>query len=270
MDYQKCKKCGNEYPATIEYFHKRSRNKNGLDYSCKKCACAYVRTKSIELQHGKYKACAKCGKELPATINFFHKKKTGKYGLKSECKDCFEIYRKQYAAINKDSIKEYHKKYNIENKEEKSLKSRVFYEKNKTKIRARQNEYYFNNREKIREKDRLWTKNNPERKSASLHKRKARMKNLKTTLTSEQWEDIMKTFDNSCAYCGSKKKLTKDHFIPLSNGGDYTIQNIIPACRSCNSSKRDTDFYEWYPQKEIYSQDKMSKIETHLTKMKAM
>lgn len=39
---KRCTKCGNEYPATLDYFFKRSNRKSGLESSCKKC-----RTKQI-------------------------------------------------------------------------------------------------------------------------------------------------------------------------------------------------------------------------------
>ena len=33
-----CTKCHNEYPATLEYWHKRSYSKDGLHYYCKACS----------------------------------------------------------------------------------------------------------------------------------------------------------------------------------------------------------------------------------------
>lgn len=49
-----------------------------------------------------------------------------------------------------------------------------------------------------------------------------------------------------CIYCGAKGSLSKDHLIPLSRGGRDTIENIVPCCRGCNSSKGDRDVLEWY------------------------
>lgn len=48
-----------------------------------------------------------------------------------------------------------------------------------------------------------------------------------------------------CHYCGVRltlKTLTFDHVIPLSKGGAMGIKNIIPACRTCNCKRGNTDY----------------------------
>ena len=52
---------------------------------------------------------------------------------------------------------------------------------------------------------------------------------------------FMKT-DFRCSYCGNKFKddlwdACLDHIIPESRGGSNKHDNLVPACRSCNSSK---------------------------------
>lgn len=47
----------------------------------------------------------------------------------------------------------------------------------------------------------------------------------------------METYAGRCAYCGYEAKLHADHRMPLVRGGSNTIDNILPACRSCNSRK---------------------------------
>lgn len=42
-----------------------------------------------------------------------------------------------------------------------------------------------------------------------------------------------------CQYCGSKKQLTLDHVIPRSKGGKHTWDNVVIACKRCNSYKSD-------------------------------
>jgi 5-methylcytosine-specific restriction endonuclease McrA len=48
----------------------------------------------------------------------------------------------------------------------------------------------------------------------------------------------------ACTYCG-KPGGTVDHVVPLSRGGQHAEGNLVPACRSCNSSKADKLLIEW-------------------------
>ncbi len=46
--------------------------------------------------------------------------------------------------------------------------------------------------------------------------------------------------DNHCAYCGEYIKyedMQVDHIMPLHKGGADSIDNMLPACRSCNHYK---------------------------------
>lgn len=42
----------------------------------------------------------------------------------------------------------------------------------------------------------------------------------------------------ACIYCGSTERLTIDHDIPISRGGNDTIDNLQTACLPCNANKR--------------------------------
>lgn len=46
--------------------------------------------------------------------------------------------------------------------------------------------------------------------------------------------------DHTCQYCGSEDKLTIDHIIPKSLGGQDTWENMVVACSSCNIKKGNT------------------------------
>lgn len=48
-----------------------------------------------------------------------------------------------------------------------------------------------------------------------------------------------------CNYCGSKDNLALDHIFPKKYGGLDNAENLIFACRSCNSSKGKKDLIEW-------------------------
>lgn len=120
--------------------------------------------------------------------------------------------------------------------------------------------YYDINKEKIISNNKLWRKNNPEKRKAfdkkwrktdkgkansirGVTKRRARNKNIINTLTAEEWIYILKKYKFRCAYCGKDftlfDKETHDHIIPISKGGHNIKENVVPACRSCNSKKHD-------------------------------
>jgi 5-methylcytosine-specific restriction endonuclease McrA len=40
-----------------------------------------------------------------------------------------------------------------------------------------------------------------------------------------------------CAYCGSTGRLTLDHVVPRSRGGDSVWENVVTSCAPCNLKK---------------------------------
>lgn len=67
--------------------------------------------------------------------------------------------------------------------------------------------------------------------------RYARQKGSEGSHTLSEWEDLKAKNNFICVKCSQKKKLTKDHIIPISKGGSNFIKNIQPLCRNCNSKK---------------------------------
>lgn len=49
---------------------------------------------------------------------------------------------------------------------------------------------------------------------------------------------------SNCVYCG-KPANAVDHIIPKSKGGQDTDWNLVPSCKSCNSSKKDKSLAEF-------------------------
>lgn len=48
-----------------------------------------------------------------------------------------------------------------------------------------------------------------------------------------------------CVYCGVKqKKLTIDHVVPKSRGGETSFKNCVACCRRCNAVKGDRSLHE--------------------------
>tara|TARA_B100002019_G_scaffold211851_1_gene184639 strand:+ start:1298 stop:1684 length:387 start_codon:yes stop_codon:yes gene_type:complete len=72
---------------------------------------------------------------------------------------------------------------------------------------------------------------------------------------------IKEQWDNQCAYCGSTENLTIDHVIPKSKGGTNFTQNVVCSCLSCNGSKANTEWQEWYLNQEFFQEANKRKIQ---------
>jgi 5-methylcytosine-specific restriction endonuclease McrA len=101
-----------------------------------------------------------------------------------------------------------------------------------------------------------------ERMSSEAQKKRH---NGQSKLTEKQWAACIDYFDSTCCYCGKLGKLTKDHLQPLKQKGELEIANVVPACSSCNSSKKDNQWLSWFQKQEFYTQDKAKLIQKWIT-----
>lgn len=101
----------------------------------------------------------------------------------------------------------------------------------------RSRDYYHRNIHKARAKVQRWKRNNPAKRSAQHYRERVRWATVPQDLTEQQWSAIKAAYGYRCAYCRRHRRLTQDHVIPVSKGGQHTASNIVPACQSCNSSK---------------------------------
>jgi len=51
--------------------------------------------------------------------------------------------------------------------------------------------------------------------------------------------------DAECVYCGSVDVRRWDHVVPVMQGGDTVLGNMVLACAPCDDSKQDSDFEKW-------------------------
>lgn len=65
-------------------------------------------------------------------------------------------------------------------------------------------------------------------------------------------EKLKMKMPQACCYCGSIKSLSMDHLIPKSKGGKDTGDNVVWACKQCNSSKGAKDLLLWYQGKNLF------------------
>ena len=89
------------------------------------------------------------------------------------------------------------------------------------------------------------------RRARAARKRKRRMDRVDHDLSADQWTALKHEW-GGCAYCAATgKPLQRDCVLPLSRGGRYTLANIVPACRSCNTSKCNDEVTAWLRRKRL-------------------
>lgn len=238
MNVKKCTCCEKEFPATTEYYFSQSKGKYGVEACCKQC-----RTKKRLINYKENK------NEILAT---------GKRWVENNKELVKEKSKKSYQK-NKELI---HQKY-LDNKVNISVFNKQYREKNRDTLI----EYAKNWKEKNKDNWMKYYSKNKDKVSIRSEKRRKSYTESQNPLTYEQWENCLIYFNNECAYCGSSCVLEKEHFIPLTKGGSYSKDNIIPVCKSCNSSKKDTDFNSWYPMQKNHREDLKIRIFDYLGSM---
>ncbi len=92
------------------------------------------------------------------------------------------------------------------------------------------------------------------RRARAARRRTKRVAAADNDLTPAQWEATLLAW-GGCAYCGAQASadasLQRDCVLPISRGGRYTAENVVPACRSCNASKCNEEVTHWLRRKRL-------------------
>lgn len=90
--------------------------------------------------------------------------------------------------------------------------------------------------------------------------------NTEQRLTAQDWAACKEFFGQACAYCGRRQvDLTRDHVVSIwQEGGEHSRQNVVPACRSCNSKKSNQDMETWYRATLFFREERLDRIRAWL------
>jgi len=99
-------------------------------------------------------------------------------------------------------------------------------------------EYYARHKQRLAPYFATYIRTHRELRQAIRARRRSRELAAEGSHTTEEWMALLKAHGYRCAYCGIGGPLEPDHRIPLARGGTNYIENILPACRRCNTRKR--------------------------------
>ena len=88
------------------------------------------------------------------------------------------------------------------------------------------------------------------RRARATRRRRRRLASREHDLTPGEWAALLEAWAG-CAYCGANGALQRDCVLPISRGGRYTLDNVVPACRSCNTSKCNAEVTTWMRRKRL-------------------
>lgn len=89
------------------------------------------------------------------------------------------------------------------------------------------------------------------RRARAARRRTRRVAASGSDLTLDEWFRILDAWA-VCAYCGADgAALQKDCVLPISRGGRYTLENVVPACGSCNASKGNDEVTSWMRRRRL-------------------
>jgi 5-methylcytosine-specific restriction endonuclease McrA len=144
-------------------------------------------------------------------------------------------YAAQYRAKNIEVIKQRKRDYQIKRQEHLQHYLSDYYEQNKEQIKKRAREYY---------------QRNKARYFAAGIKRRALQIKASGNLKALRYfvKQVQSKAFAFCYYCQTKVRTTEihfDHMIPLSKGGEHSVDNICVSCATCNLKKHSRSVSEW-------------------------
>lgn len=168
-----------------------------------------------------------------------------------------KLKRREYYLANRERLLARQKEYRARNRDQLNARSRAYAAAHRDEARWRAKEWYarhrdadFLDRERQRQRSMYasdprrraylgqWKAANREKHRAYVHVSRGRRDAAGGRGVSvAEWNALVADHGGRCAYCGLSRHLTIDHRIPLSREGRHEIENVLPACRPCNSRK---------------------------------
>lgn len=220
-----CTKCGNEYPATLEYFKPDKKKRNGWFSWCRTCCNADSK------------------RRYHADIDVHRQRSL------------------EWRNANIERAREITREYHRTHKEEDWEQARRWHAAHPDYHREQANLYYWRHRDRHLAYNKERYRKHPEKFRLYSVLRKSRVRNMPTAFTRKDWRYALAYFDNRCAVCGRSEdmwtKLAADHWIPVTSPHcPGTIPtNIVPLCHAmpgvpagvpcCNQSKFNHEPLDW-------------------------
>jgi len=200
-----------------------------------------------------YKQCTKCEQWFPMNLDNFYEWNQSSDNLSSRCKLC--------------NIKDVQKRYFNTDKEVRRVKRKNTYHTNKKDKECTKKHSKIR---RLKGKHAEWLKSEVGKEKSKIYteKRKEKMHYI----SEKEWRLCKNYFNNCCAFCGLSiekhfkkyRGIVRPHDLHREHAddkGSNGLDNCIPSCNSCNSSKHSSTIEEWYTHDNpVFSQERLDKF----------
>jgi hypothetical protein len=206
-----------------------------------------------------YRKCSRCDEWFVENLDNFYmmNKSHPERGYTAMCRKCSTKDRMDYRYQDAEHYEK------VRQQRLKSIKK-----DDRSKIHNEQTKAWMKqNSEQYKNYGKQYWKDNPDK--AREYNENRQHKNH--VISKPEWNSCKDYFNNSCAYCGLSASqhyrkykgevvlndLHKEH---VDHEGLRYIENCVPSCVHCNSSKWKHPIEEWYRQQDFFSEERLHKI----------
>ena len=183
------------------------------------------------------KTCTKCGESKP--ISEYHKDKSAKDGLYTQCKLCVNARTAAYREKNPGIRKAYSSVYRTKNRDKCRSACRAWRAANQEKEKSYQADYRSAHRDKAIASLVSWREKYPEKVRIYSQNRRAKKQANGGKLSHGIAAKLFNLQRGKCTCCGKPlgNDFHLDHIVPLSLGGTNTDDNVQLLRATCNMTK---------------------------------
>src|SRR5258708_10897642 len=263
---KRCTACGQEFPATTDFFCRHKRHKDGLDSQCKACKNAYHKTYSpppeVRERHHAYNRAYSSRPEFQAHRRELYRNEIPEVRERRQVRQ--NVYRSHPSVRVRRRSLERERYCRPEVRESERIRKKVYRNRPEVREQRHAQDKVYRNRPEIQAQRRAKNKAYGSHPDVLQHNRlyahlqRARKKAVSGTHTASQIQELLKRQHYRCYYsaCGHarlKKRDGKyiyhiDHPFPVSRvaGTDIPANDIsylVLTCPTSNMSKGDK--YTW-------------------------
>lgn len=187
------------------------------------------------------KRCTTCGETKPLEAFYTDKRKAT--GRGSECRPCRSIYFEAYRRAHRELCNARSRASKAKKPEVEKAYSRAYGKAHPERVRARLAQYYARHPERLRARSAAYRKANPEKIAADWALKRARKQGARAGCRKAYAAFVKWSRTEPIIPCNWCRKPTqpgerhRDHIVPLSKGGDDSVENLCVSCAPCNLHK---------------------------------